>query len=129
MDAREIVSTYQSGAVSSTRSASACPHCGAGHDYAVVGLTWDRDEQAWRCLLCGYRTFPRPRRSLAQMKEERLWERLVEADEGPDHRHEQPDEWEEEVGEGAPASSSPGIFSWLIKPSPPRGPSVEPMDH
>jgi hypothetical protein len=63
------------------------------------------------------------------VKEELLWERLVEADEGPDRRHEQPDEWEEEVGEGAPASSSPGTFWWLMKPSPLREPGINPIDH
>lgn len=129
MDAREIVSNpSEPGAVSSTRSS--CPHCGAGHDYAVVGLTWDRDEQAWRCLLCGHRTFPHPRPSPAQVKEELLWERLIQADEGPDqHRHEELDEWEEEVGEGAPASSSAGLLTWLTKRSAERGPRINPVAH
>lgn len=114
MDARETISSpCELGATSSARSA--CPHCGAGQEYAVVGLTWDHDEQAWRCLLCGHRTFPRPRRSPSQIEADLLWERLVEVadEEGSPAEHDQPDEWEEEVGEGALTSSSLGTSDLL----------------
>lgn len=54
----------------------ACPHCQAGVEPAVVGLCWDQDEMSWRCLLCGYRVFDRPRRSEAQIASDRLWEQI-----------------------------------------------------
>ena len=54
----------------------ACPHCRAGAERSVVGLCWDQDETSWRCLLCGYRVFDRPRRSEAQIAADRLWEQI-----------------------------------------------------
>ncbi len=112
MDTRDtIFTTCERGAIASARSA--CPHCGAGQDTAVVGLTWDCDEQAWRCVLCGHRTFPRPRRSPSQIEAELLWERLVADEEQNSDAHDQSDEWEEEVGEGALTSSSLGTSDLL----------------
>jgi transcription elongation factor Elf1 len=97
-----------------TSAALACPHCGAGLETVVVGLAWDRDEQSWRCFICGHRTFPQPRRSAAQIREDLLWEQLVEsADEEPSQKeeHTQQEEWEEEATEGTVASSSSGYQS------------------
>ena len=97
---REEIAVYE---CEETSAALACPHCGAGLETAVVGLAWDRDEQSWKCFICGHRTFPQPRRSAVQIREDLLWEQLFEsADEEPT----QQEEWEEEAAEGTVASSS-----------------------
>lgn len=64
------------GGVAERARSLACPHCSAGVDRTVVGLFWDCEEGAWRCLLCGHRTFERPRRSQAQIAADRIWEQL-----------------------------------------------------
>jgi hypothetical protein len=78
--------------------ALACPHCRAGFEHTVVGLFWDRDEASWRCLLCGHRTYDRPRRSDAEITTDRLWEQLFPSvdEDGCGRSHEGEEELEEE---------------------------------
>ncbi len=61
-----------------TVAALACPHCRAGDDGQTLGLFWDETEGAWRCMLCGHRTFDRRRMSCAEMMGERLWDRIID---------------------------------------------------
>jgi hypothetical protein len=60
-------------------NALACPHCGAGHAEATLGLFWDIGEEAWRCIFCGYRSFERKHRTFAQIMEDRLWDKVLGA--------------------------------------------------
>lgn len=87
----------------------ACPHCKAGFEHTVLGLFWDRDEASWRCLLCGHRTFDRPRRRRADIIADRLWEQLFPStdDDGCDRSHEGEEEPEDEWG----SSSQGGAVS------------------
>jgi DNA-directed RNA polymerase subunit RPC12/RpoP len=62
-------------------SVLACPHCFAGVEEAVVGLFWESSEKAWRCLYCGHRSFERPRRTVAQLLDDALWDELLIVDE------------------------------------------------
>ena len=55
----------------------ACPHCGAGMDGVVLGLFWDSCEEAWRCVLCGHRSFERKAQTYAQLYEEALWDKIL----------------------------------------------------
>ena len=76
----------------------ACPHCQAGVERAVVGLCWDQDETSWRCLLCGYRVFDRPRRNEAQVAADRLWEDVFPSVEEGDGGTDGEEDREEELG-------------------------------
>ncbi len=93
--------------VEDTLSASlslACPHCRAGSDQTVVGLFWDWDEDSWRCLLCGHRTFPKRRLSEAQIQEDMVWEAIF----APEEDGGQPRALEDEPDDSESGSSSSG---------------------
>jgi hypothetical protein len=62
----------------SNRSSSlSCPHCNAGMDGVGLGLIWDFGEDAWRCILCGHRTFQKKQKTKAEILEETLWDRIL----------------------------------------------------
>lgn len=87
----------------------ACPHCRAGFEHTVVGLFWDCDELSWRCLLCGHRSYDRPRRSDAEITTDHLWEQLFPSvdEDGCGRSHEGEEGPEEEWG----TSSQGGAIS------------------
>lgn len=58
--------------------ALACPHCRAGEDGETLGLLWDSGEGAWRCLLCGHRTFDRRHMTYAEYIDDQLWDRIID---------------------------------------------------
>jgi DNA-directed RNA polymerase subunit RPC12/RpoP len=86
------------GVLAATSASLACPHCQAGAEQAVVGLCWDQDEASWRCLLCGYRVFDRPRRSEAQIAADRFWEQMFPSVEDEDGRRQEEREPDEQFG-------------------------------
>lgn len=61
--------------------AIACPHCGAGTDRVTVGLSWDFNDDCWRCVICGYRGYERMirPRTKAEVVAERLWDEILDA--------------------------------------------------
>jgi len=76
----------------------ACPHCGAGTDKMVLGLFWDSREEAWRCVLCGHRSFERMRQTDAQLQEETLWDKILAVyDREEESPSEDQEDWEENV--------------------------------
>lgn len=56
-----------------------CPHCRAGEDGNSVGLFWDLNEKAWRCISCGHRSYERKQRTQAQLLEELVWDQVLES--------------------------------------------------
>jgi len=104
------------GILAATSASLACPHCRAGAEQAVVGLCWDQDEASWRCLLCGYRVFDRPRRSEAQVAAERLWEQMFPSAEDEDGRP-QAEEEEPEEDFGALPPQAARLSPWSAHPS------------
>jgi hypothetical protein len=54
-----------------------CPHCFAGIDGVVLGLIWDSNEDAWRCIHCGHRTFEQKPKTNVELLEEALWDRVL----------------------------------------------------
>ncbi|HXN07884.1 MAG TPA: hypothetical protein VN944_12575 [Nitrospiria bacterium] len=56
---------------------SVCPHCHAGIDGAGLGLFWDFDETAWRCIFCGHRSFEQKKKTEAELLEETLWDQIL----------------------------------------------------
>ena len=54
-----------------------CPHCNAGNDGVGLGLIWDFNEDAWRCILCGHRSFQQKQKTKAEILEEYLWDRIL----------------------------------------------------
>ncbi len=76
----------------------ACPHCGAGTDGIVLGLFWDSREEAWRCVLCGHRSFEQKRQTAAQLQEETLWDKILATYEREEESPlEDQEDWEENV--------------------------------
>ncbi|MBI1823685.1 MAG: hypothetical protein HY200_10995 [Nitrospirae bacterium] len=65
-----------------------CPHCQAGRDRDALGLIWDLAEEAWRCLLCGHRSFLQKEKSDEEKAEEKMWDRILSSmapEESSDH--------------------------------------------
>jgi DNA-directed RNA polymerase subunit RPC12/RpoP len=76
----------------------ACPHCGAGMDGVVLGLFWDSREDAWRCVLCGHRSFEQKRQTDAQLQEDRLWDKILAIyDRAEESSPEDQGDWQENV--------------------------------
>ena len=73
MDSAEMVSEINQPDV------LACPHCGTGRDGVALGLFWDSYEVAWKCVICGHRSFEHKKRTDSQLREERVWDKLLEA--------------------------------------------------
>lgn len=55
-----------------------CPHCGSGQDGTILGLFWEEYEKAWRCIVCGHRTFERRKKSPAELVEDKIWDRILD---------------------------------------------------
>ena len=70
-------------------NSSVCPHCHAGMDGTGLGLFWDFDEIAWRCIFCGHRSFENKRKTEAEMLEEALWDQILIAFDGRGREQEQ----------------------------------------
>jgi DNA-directed RNA polymerase subunit RPC12/RpoP len=87
--------------INSARKAAdllACPHCGAGTDGIVLGLFWDSREEAWRCVLCGHRSFEQKKLTAAQLQEETLWDKILTTYEVEEEALlEDQEDWEEKV--------------------------------
>jgi hypothetical protein len=76
-----------------------CPHCQAGRDQGKLGLIWDCSEEAWRCLLCGHRSFLQKKRSETEIAEERLWDQILTSlyPEGSDNSNEEAIEKDDQI--------------------------------